>query len=69
MDNRIRLGNVVQDTVTGFQGVATGRAEYISSEPAVMVQPRVGADGKFVEPRWLDESRLVVIADAVTVAA
>lgn len=44
------------DTVTGFHGVATGRAEYISGPPRVGLET-VLKNGEHFE-RWFDESRL-----------
>jgi hypothetical protein len=54
----IQLGAFVVDAVTGFSGYVTARAEYITGCAQVLVQPKVKEDGTFVEPRWIDETRL-----------
>lgn len=59
----IKLGQTVTDQLTGFSGVALGRCEYITGCNQVLVQPRLKADGDFVEPRWLDEDRMLVAAN------
>lgn len=55
---KFALGREVKDSVTGFSGVVTSRADYLSgSEPRYEVSPRV-VGGTPVDPRWIDESRL-----------
>jgi hypothetical protein len=58
--NKITLGSKVKDTITGFQGIATGRAEYLLADPSVLVEAPVGADNKSVDC-WIKESRLEVV--------
>lgn len=61
---QIKLGHKVKDVVTGFEGIATGRAEYLASVPRVQVV-RQHTDGKMQE-EWIDEGRLEVTSpDAV----
>jgi hypothetical protein len=57
---KIENGVEVRDKVTGFSGVVTGRADYITGCNQYLVQPPA-KDGAFVEPRWYDEHRLAVI--------
>ena len=40
MPNRIKLGTIVQDRVTGLQGVAVCRTEYLTGCTRVGVQPK-----------------------------
>lgn len=56
----IKLGSKVRDIISGFTGVATGRAEYISGCAQVLIGPVVGKDGSFRDGQWFDEQRLVV---------
>jgi hypothetical protein len=56
----IELGSKVKDSITGFSGIATGRAEYLHGVPRVLVEAtQLTADGK-TESNWIDEPRLVV---------
>lgn len=60
----MKLGDRVRDALTGFMGVATGRAEYLYGCVQVQVTPRVLKEGKPVEPQWFDEQRLNVLSTA-----
>jgi hypothetical protein len=56
--NKILLGQRVKDKLTGFEGLVTGRAQYITGCDQLLVQPSLNGKGEFVEARWLDEPRL-----------
>lgn len=59
----IALGSKVRDVVTGFEGITTGRAEYLTGCTQYLVAPSgVDKDGKIRESYWLDEGKLVVTA-------
>lgn len=61
---QIELGKTVRDVVTGFNGVATGRAEYLNGEPQIQVEaPVLGEDSSIigVAAVWFSASRLQVI--------
>jgi hypothetical protein len=59
----IKLGSKVRDIVNGFEGIATGRAEYLTGCTQYLVAPqKTDKDGKVTESYWLDEGRLVVLA-------
>lgn len=60
---RIELGWTAKDKITGFQGVVTGRAEYLTGCNQLLVVPPLGADGSPREPHWYDEQRLDRIGD------
>lgn len=53
------LGDKVRDRVSGFAGIATGRAEYLYTTPTVQITPvATGADGKLLGAVWLEEAQL-----------
>jgi hypothetical protein len=58
MGERITLGSKVKDTVTGFEGTATARAEYLDGRVSVQVEAL--RDGKPIS-EWFPESRIVVV--------
>lgn len=58
-----KLGSKVRDVVTGFEGVATSRVEYLNGCVQYGVQPKCGDDGKLPEAVYLDHQRLE-LADA-----
>jgi len=61
MNEKIELGAIVVDTVTGFTGIAVARAEYIYGSTRVEVQPtKLTSDGDMVKGKWIEETRLKV---------
>lgn len=54
----IELGQKVKDRITGFEGVVTGRCNYISGCDQALVTPPVDKDGKHVDAHWFDIQRL-----------
>ena len=54
----IELGTKVKDSITGFEGVATGRTVYLNGCVQVLVEPPVGDDGQPGKSHWVDEQRL-----------
>ena len=55
----IKLGDKVKDSISGFEGIVTGRAEYLYGCVRVLVQPEsLQDDGKLAEDTWIDEQRL-----------
>lgn len=60
----IQLGDKVKDRVTGFEGVITGAAEYLTGCRQVLVQPPA-KDGEFKEGRWIDDDRLELLRTQV----
>lgn len=65
---KIQLGDKVRDTVSGFEGIATVRIEYISGCSRIGVQPLVGADGKIPDAGHFDEPMLEVVTAKVIAA-
>ncbi len=57
---RIAFGTTVTDSVTGFTGKVTARAEYITGCVQYGVTPPVDKDGNVRDTHWCDEGRLVV---------
>ena len=58
---KIQLGDKCRDRVTGFEGVATIRSEYISGCARVALQPPVDKEGKIPECQHFDEPMLTVL--------
>lgn len=56
----IKLGSIVTDSVTGFTGKVTARAEYLHGEPRIQVSAMsVNKDGEILK-YWFDESQLSI---------
>lgn len=54
----IKLGHTYKDKITGFQGIATCVANYITGCNQVLIGPPMAPDGTFRESHWFDEQRL-----------
>lgn len=57
----IALGSKVRDTLTGFTGIATGRAEFLYGCVKIQITPDKLVGGKPVDPELFDEQRVEVI--------
>jgi hypothetical protein len=56
---KIQMGQKVKCCITGFEGIVTGRADYISGCRQYLVQPK-GKKNEIANSLWLDEDRLIV---------
>jgi len=67
----VNLGDKVKDRINGFEGIVTGRTEYLYGCIRVLVDPTdLDKDGKPREMQWLDEDRVeLVVADVVAAPA
>lgn len=57
----VKLGSSVKDVITGFAGIAIGRAEFMYGCSRIGVQPVKIKDGEPGEAFWFDEQRIDVI--------
>lgn len=58
---KVKLGQKVKDVITGFTGIITGHVEYISGCNQSLLQPPVKPDGDYVESRWFDDDRMLMV--------
>ena len=65
--DEIRLGLKVRDKVTGFEGIATAKCEYINGCIQYGVTPKIGEDGKYPDCQYLDYKRLEIVGDGVNI--
>lgn len=61
MNIEIRCGNIVRDTITGFEGKVIARCEWIDGSKRIGVQSQSLHEGKPIDPQWFDEIRLEII--------
>lgn len=59
----VKLGSNVKDNITGFEGVATGKCEYLNGCVQYEITASKLEDGKPVE-KWFDEGRVILVAVA-----
>lgn len=51
----ITLGNKYKDSVTGYEGLAVSRTEYINGCTQIGLQARIDKDGKVPKIQFFDE--------------
>ncbi len=64
MANEIELGDVVKDTISGFQGVAIGRTEWLYGCERITVQSQKLNEGKPIACESFDLPQLVLVKKA-----
>jgi len=55
------LGRTVRDKITGFEGVVTGQATYLSGCNRSLVVPKAKDSGEYVAGEWMDDQLLEVV--------
>lgn len=63
----MKLGDKIKDLVTGLEGIATGRLEYLNGCVQWLIMPPLDKDGKYQDVQWIDQSQLKVIGDGISV--
>ncbi len=63
----IKLGQRVRDTITGFEGIATAKVEYLNGCVQFCIKPKITKDGKISEGEYIDVGQLEVIKGEVKV--
>lgn len=65
----IQLGDKAKDQITGFEGIVTGRCNYISGCDQILLVPPA-KDGDYKDSHWFDIDRCTVVKKAaVKIAA
>lgn len=60
----VKLGSRVRDNLTGFEGIAVGRTDWLFGCSRIGIEPTTLKDGKPIEAQWFDEQRVEHIKDA-----
>ncbi len=63
------LGVRARDKITGFEGVVTGIARYLTGCSQAVLTPKIGVDGSIRAAEWFDEGRLEVQGAGITADA
>lgn len=64
----IELGKKARDRITGFEGVITGRAQYLTGCDQYVLTPSV-KDGSYQASQWFDEGRLEITGAGIDAAS
>ena len=54
---KLKLGAKYRDKITGFEGIATGRVEYITGCDQILLSPPARGGTK-PDAQWFDENRV-----------
>lgn len=58
----IDLGVLAKDEISGFEGVVTGRAEYLYGCVQVHLTPRgCNNEGQPIDAKWFDEPQAIIV--------
>lgn len=57
----IQLGLKVRDRVTGFEGIAVARIEYLTGCMQIGISPPVDKEGKLQDTSYFDHTRVEVV--------
>lgn len=58
----IKLGAVYQDKINGLRGTATGHVDYLTGCSQTLITPRSEDPGVYIEPCWIDDTRLMLVS-------
>lgn len=59
------LGKEAKDKITGFKGVITGHAEYLTGCDQYLLQPNCDDVKKYPESNWFDEGRVDFLQESI----
>lgn len=61
------LGAKAKDKITGFEGIITGRGDYLTGCNTYGLKPtKVDKDGKVPETEWFDEGCIKITGKGIT---
>ena len=60
---KIKLGDEVRDRITGFEGMAVQRSEYLNGCVQFEVQPKADEKGELPDSAFVDEQQLEIIKE------
>jgi hypothetical protein len=60
----IKLGVRAKDKITGFEGIVTGKASYLTGCDQYSLQPEA-KESDYKEGRWFDVGRLVFVNNGI----
>lgn len=55
------LGDIVLSTITGLKGTVTAYCMNLNSNDTVLVQPKIGSDGKVPDSYWVNVGNCKVL--------
>lgn len=63
-ETNLRLGDIVKDKITGFEGVVVARTDWLNGCVRMVVQTKKLKDGAPLEPQTFDVEQLELVKSA-----
>lgn len=57
------LGKKVRDKISGYEGIAIGRTEFLNGCIRVGIQPKLDKNGALLDTVWFDEVQIEVLGE------
>ncbi len=62
----IKLGEKVKDKISGFEGIACARSEYLNGCKRILIEPtKLKDDGSTIEGVWFDDQQIELIGPGI----
>lgn len=61
MNEKVELGDIARDTITGFEGVVISTTKWLNGCVRYAIQPQQLKDGKVIEPEWFDSQQVELV--------
>jgi hypothetical protein len=55
---KIKLGDKIKDTITGLEGIAIAKIEFLNGCVQYEIQPPVDKEGKMIESEYVDSQQI-----------
>ncbi len=65
MAKQIKLGTKIKDRITGLEGIAIAKIEYLNGCVQYSIKPKLDKDGKVQEGEWVDSQQIAVVGEKV----
>jgi len=60
-DTRIKMGDRIKDSISGFKGIATSKTEWLNGCKRWLISPEELHDGKPIEAQWFDAEQVALV--------
>lgn len=61
----LELGKRAKDKITGFEGILTGRCQYLYGCDQYLITPPVDKSGAKPDGSWIDEGRIEIVGEGI----
>lgn len=62
----VNLGDEAKDSITGFEGVVTGKSLYLHTATQYQISSKAMDNGRTIDPEWFYEGRVELVKTATS---